>query len=91
LFTRGFNGGAGALAECMDGRGVAKVGREVGKHGVEDSRIDGRSGVVIEVDAVHTTTNRILLAGNHEEWPYSHVCCFLQMRMLKGPERPTGG
>ena len=68
LFASGFDGGAGALAEGVNGRGVAEVGGEVGKHGVEDRGIDGGGGVVIEVDAVHTAINRILLAGNREEW-----------------------
>src|SRR5260370_19009822 len=68
LFASGFDGGAGGLAEGVNGRGVAEVGGEVGKHGVEDRGIDGGGGVVIEVDAVHTAINRILLAGNREEW-----------------------
>jgi hypothetical protein len=41
---------------------------KIGEHGVEDRGIDGGGGVVVEVDAVHTTTNRILPAGNREEW-----------------------
>ena len=67
LFASGFDGGAGALAERVNGGGVAEVGGKIGKHGVEDGGIDGGGGVVIEVDAGHTTINRILLAGNREE------------------------
>src|ERR1700719_4737588 len=67
LFARGFDGSAGELAECVDGRCVAEVGGEIGEHGVEDGGVDGRGCVVIEVDAVHTAMNRILPAGNREE------------------------
>ena len=53
LFAGGFDGGAGLLAEGVDGGGVAVIAREIGKHGVENFGVDGRGGVVIEVDAVH--------------------------------------
>jgi len=68
LFAGGFDGGAGALAKGVDGGGVAKFGREIREHGVEHGGVDGGGGVVIEVDAVHTAMNRILPAGNREEW-----------------------
>jgi hypothetical protein len=45
---------------------------------------------VIEVDAGHTTINRILLTGNREEWPRSDARRFCK-RMLMGPEGPIGG
>jgi len=53
LFAGGFYSGAGALAGSVDGGGIAELGGEVGKHGVEDGGFDGRGGVVIEVDAWH--------------------------------------
>jgi hypothetical protein len=53
LFAGRFDGGAGALAGSVDGGGVGEVAGEIGKHGVEDLRVDGRRGVVIEIDAVH--------------------------------------
>ena len=56
LFASGFDGGAGALAESVDGGGVAKIGREKGKHGVEDRRVDGSGGVMVEVDTMHKNT-----------------------------------
>ena len=68
LLASGLNGGPGALAGRVDGRGVAEFRREIGEHIVEDGGIDGGGGVVIEVDTVHTATNRILPAGNREEW-----------------------
>ena len=68
LFAGGLDGGACALAEGVDGGGVAEVGGEIGEHGVEDGGVDGGGGVVVEVDAVHTAMNRILPAGNSEEW-----------------------
>ncbi len=64
LFAGGFNGGAGLLAEGVDGRGIAEVAGKVGKHGVEDFGLDGRGGVVIEVYAFHGDALRILpIAG----------------------------
>ena len=60
LFAGGFDGGAGALAGGVDGGGVGEIGGEIGKHGVEDLRVDGRRGVVIEVDAVHGAVLSIL-------------------------------
>ena len=71
LFTGGFNGGASALAGSVDRGGVAKVGGEIGEHGVENLRVDGGRGVVIEVDAVHGTVLRILLEARRrtaEDW-----------------------
>ena len=53
LFAGGFDGGAGALAGRVDRGGVGEVGGEIGEHGVEDLGVDGRRGVVIEVDVVH--------------------------------------
>ncbi len=53
LFARGFDGGAGALAGRVDRGGVAKIGGEIGEHRVENFRLDGGRGVVIEVDAGH--------------------------------------
>ena len=53
LFASGFDGGAGALADGVDGGGVAKLRGEIGKHRVEHGRFDGGGGVVIEIDAVH--------------------------------------
>jgi len=41
LIARGFDRGAGALADGMDGSGVAELGGEVGKHHVEDFGFDG--------------------------------------------------
>src|SRR5579859_118778 len=67
LLPSRFNGGAGALSERVDGRGVAEFGGEKGEHGVEDGRVDGGGGVVIEIDPVHKAMNRILPAGNREE------------------------
>lgn len=60
LFAGGFDGGAGALAGRVDRRGVGKVGGEIGKHRVEDLRVDGGGGVVIEIDAVHGLVTSIL-------------------------------
>src|SRR5712664_610080 len=62
LFASSFDGGASPLAGGVDGRRVAKFSREIGKHRVEDFRLDGSRGVVIEVDAVHRATHRILPA-----------------------------
>jgi len=53
LFACDFNGGAAALAWRVDGSGVAEISREIRKHGVEDFRLDGSGGVVIEVGARH--------------------------------------
>jgi hypothetical protein len=61
LFAGGFDGGASALAGSVDRRGVGEVGGEIGKHGVEDLRVDGCRGVIIEIDAVHRAALRILL------------------------------
>src|SRR6202042_868502 len=55
-FPGGFHGGTGLLAEGVNGRRVAVLAREIGKHGVEDFRIDGSGGVVIEVNAIHGAT-----------------------------------
>jgi len=59
LFAGGFDGGACALAGRVDRGGVGEIGGEIGEHGVEDLGIDGRRGVVIEVDAVHGAILRI--------------------------------
>ena len=75
LFAGGFDGGAGALAKGVNRGGIAKVGGEIGEHGVEDGGLDGGGGVVIEVNASHTAINRILLAVNREEWPHSDARC----------------
>ena len=56
LFAGSFDGGAGALAEGVDGGSVAKIGREIGKHGVEDGRVDGSGGVMVKVDTMHKNT-----------------------------------
>ncbi len=56
LFASGFDGGAGALAESVDGGSVAEIGREKGKHGVEDRRVDGSGGVMVKVDTMHKNT-----------------------------------
>ena len=61
LFAGGFDGSARPLAEGMDGRGIAKLRREIGKHGVEHFGLDGGGGVVIEVDAVHSSTHIMIL------------------------------
>jgi len=53
LFSRGFDGGAGALPGCVDGSCVTEITGKVGKHGVEDRRFDGGGGVVIEINARH--------------------------------------
>ena len=53
LFTGGFDGGAGALSEGVDGRGIAELRGEIGEHGIEDGGVDGGGGVVIEVDVLH--------------------------------------
>ena len=44
----------------VDGGGVGEVGGEIGKHGVENLGLDGRRGVVIEVDAAHVAVLSIL-------------------------------
>ena len=65
LFAGGFDGGASVLAGGVDGRGVSELGGEIGKHGVENLRVDGGRGVVIEIDAVHRAVLRILrVTGN---------------------------
>ena len=61
LFASRFDRGASLLAERVNGRSVAELRREIGQHGVEDFGLDGRGGVVIEVDAVHGAVYRILL------------------------------
>lgn len=53
LFASGLDRGASALAESVNRGGVAELGREKRKHGVEDGGLDGRGGVVIEVNALH--------------------------------------
>ena len=60
LLAGGLDGGAGVLAEGVDGGGIGEVSGEIGKHGVEDLWVDGRRGVVIEVDAVHCAVLSIL-------------------------------
>ena len=53
MLAGGLDGSPGPLAEGVDGGGVAKFGREIGKHGVEHLRLDRGGGVVIEIDALH--------------------------------------
>ena len=53
LPASGLDRGACTLAGSVNGRGVGKVRGETGKHGVEDSRIDGRCSVMVKVDASH--------------------------------------
>ena len=90
MFAGGFDSGAGTLAEGVDGGCVAELGGEIGKHGVEDGGVNGGGGVVIEVDAGHTAINRILLAGNPEEWPRWHAGCFVSAD-ANGGRGPIGG
>ena len=56
LFAGCFDGGASALAESVDGGGVAKISGEKGKHGVEDRGVDGSGGVMVEIDTMHRNT-----------------------------------
>src|SRR5450432_2174459 len=59
-FASSFNRRTRLLSKGMDRGRVAEVSREIGQHGVEHGGIDGGSGVVIEIDAVHTDAIRIL-------------------------------
>jgi len=59
LIASSFDGGAGALANSVDGGGVAEVGGKIGKHRVEDGGFDGGGGVEIEVDAIHGDISRV--------------------------------
>ncbi len=71
LFAGGFDGGAGALAGRVDGSSVGKFAGEIGKHGIEHGRLDGRGGVEIEIDAVHKATHRIPPGGELKgDWEY---------------------
>ncbi len=63
LFASCFHRRAGTLAGSVDGGSVCKFRGEIGKHSVEDFRLDGGGGVEIEIDAVHIATQRILPAG----------------------------
>jgi|SRR5271167_452718 len=60
LFAGGFDGGAGTLARGVDRGGIRKIRGKIGEHGVEDLGLDGRRGVVIEIDAVHGAVLSIL-------------------------------
>lgn len=74
LLARGLDGSTGILAERVDGGGVAEVGTEVGKHGVQDFGRNGGGGVVIEVDAVHRfELTMILDVSAGEEHPARRV------------------
>ena len=54
FFPSSLDGGSRPLAKGVDGGGVAVLTREIGKHGVEHRRLNGRRGIVVEVDTVHT-------------------------------------
>lgn len=60
LVAGSLDGSASTLPCGVYGRGVAEIGGEVGQHGVEDFWFDGGRGVVIEIDAAHGSTLRIL-------------------------------
>jgi len=53
LIAGGFDGRSRALTEGVDRGGIAEIGGEIGKHGIEYGGLDGGGGVVIKVDAVH--------------------------------------
>ena len=47
------------MAERVDGGGIAVFAGEIGQHGAEHFRLNGRGGVVIEIDALHGARSRI--------------------------------
>ena len=47
------DGGPRPLAEPVEARGVAEAAFEPGPHRLEHARVEGRRGVVVEVDALH--------------------------------------
>src|SRR5262249_27556372 len=59
LIAGSFDGGAGTLADGVNGRSVTEFCGEIGKHRVEDLGFDGRCGVEVEVDAIHGAISRV--------------------------------
>jgi len=68
LIASGFDGSAGALADGVDGGGVAEFGGEIGKHRIEDGGFDRGGGVEIEVDAIHGATSRVGRLAEGVNW-----------------------
>ncbi len=89
LFAGSFDGGAGVLAEGVDGGGVAEFGGEIGEHGVEDGGVDGSGGVVIEVDTIHGS-GRIRIEGMGAGRKQSAKIKKFNTEAQKGPQRSRG-
>ena len=52
-FARAFDGLPASLAELVRGAGIAEFGPEIRQHGLEHRGVHWRSGVMIEIDALH--------------------------------------
>jgi hypothetical protein len=50
---------ASFLSKGVNGSGVSELSREVWEHRVEDFRLDRRSRIVIQIDAIHGRAIRI--------------------------------
>src|SRR3984893_3385960 len=59
LLARRFNPGASSLSEGMNRSSVAKFPRKKREHRVEHVRLDSRSGMMIQIDAIHGRAIRI--------------------------------
>ncbi len=49
----GLEGLRGAVADCVQRRRIAEALREVGQHRLDDARVDGLRGLVVQVDVIH--------------------------------------
>src|SRR4029077_647923 len=59
LLARCFHRGTRSLAEGVNRSSVSKFSGEVREHGIEDTRLDGGGGIMIQIDASHSHAIRI--------------------------------
>src|ERR1700732_4713474 len=70
LLARGFNASPSSLSEGVNRGSVPKFPRKKGEHGVEHIRLDSRSGIVVQIDAIHGPAIRIDSTSPNGKQPY---------------------
>ena len=87
LLARLLDGGARALAEPVQARGIAVGLAQVGEHGFERRRVERRRGVVVEIDAgrghtpLASSTSRVFSSCSGSDRPTGYWCGFTKRRM----------
>src|SRR5215471_1270848 len=75
LFTSRFHSGPGALAGGVDGGSVSELTGQIGEHGLQNFRLDGSGGVVIEVNAGHGSGLQNNALPRKSKWHATGTAC----------------